>query len=198
MSEKKPHYFLFVTGDHGESGESLWKFVLQPVEGDSKMVVSDREPEAVGERLELLALVRGLEALDQPSRVTLVTESRYVSRGVQYGLEEWRENAWMWERFGCLVPIKDRDLWQRVDQALKFHRLECRTWRVDAAHSSAAAAAAVSDAPRPHSPRVRRAAQSRPGWSQRIAAAVGSWRPRWATRPTGWVNAGSVGNLGAV
>ena len=75
----------------------------------------------------------GLEALEQPSRVTLITASKYVSRGLADGLQDWRENDWQWENHGAMVPIKNRDLWQRLDRALAFHRLECRAWRVDSA-----------------------------------------------------------------
>jgi hypothetical protein len=85
-----------------------------------------------GERLELLAVVRGLEALDGPARVTLVTRSRYVSRGIRFGITEWRANEWQWERFGRVVPVKDHDLWQRVDRALLFHRVECQSWQFEA------------------------------------------------------------------
>ena len=75
--------------------------------------------------------VRGLEALEQPSRVTVVTPSRYVSRGFLFGLEEWRENGWRWERFGEMTAIKNRDLWQRIDRAMQYHQVECRVWRFD-------------------------------------------------------------------
>jgi hypothetical protein len=49
-------------------------------------------------------------------------------------LETWRNSGWQWERFGKLAPIKNRDLWQRVDRALKFHAVECRRYRLDGAH----------------------------------------------------------------
>lgn len=42
-----------------------------------------------------------------------------------------RERDWCWERFGQLVPVKHLDLWRRIDQALKFHQVECRKWRPD-------------------------------------------------------------------
>jgi hypothetical protein len=97
------------------------------------MVISDEEATACGERLELLAVVRGLEALDGPARVTLVTKSRYVSRGLRFGMAEWRVNDWQWERFGRVVPVKDHDLWQRVDRALLFHQVECQAWQFETA-----------------------------------------------------------------
>ena len=103
----------------------------------------------------------GLEALEQPSRVTLVTSSRYVSRGLRFGLEEWRSNGWRWERDGRPVPIKNGDLWQRVDWALKFHRVRCRSWRIDAAECFAGGEPAVVE---------RRPSPSRSLLGQRLAS----------------------------
>jgi ribonuclease HI len=109
--------------------DGRWRLVLAWPEGDRQEVIADREPRVRGERLELLAAVRALEALDEPSHVTLFTSSRYVAQGICYGLEEWRDNAWCWERYGELTPINHRDLWQRIDRALQFHTVECRTSR---------------------------------------------------------------------
>ena len=138
MPTPSPHYLLFSESrrDHAQCNPSVaqWRFVLEAVDGSSKMEVQDKEPQLVsGERLDLLAVVRGLEALDQPSRVTLVTPSRYVSRGFRHGLQDWRENGFQWERFGQMAPIKNGDLWKRIDRALRFHQVECRTWRFDTA-----------------------------------------------------------------
>ncbi len=136
MSAPEPHFLLYSASapadPDGEPGD--WRFVLESIDGSSKLEIVDTEPDVRGERLELLAVVRGLEALDEPARVTLVTPSRYVSRGISYGLNDWRENGWNWERHGEMVPVKDRDLWQRVDRALEFHRVECRQWRLDGPH----------------------------------------------------------------
>jgi ribonuclease HI len=91
----------------------------------------DREVGAEGERLALLAVIRGLEALDQPSRVTLLTTNRQVARGLRHALHAWKANDWHWERYGRWVPIKNADLWRRVDRALLFHEVECRCVAVD-------------------------------------------------------------------
>ncbi len=137
MSVPSPHFLLFSEshsrGERGPRGD--WRFVLQAIDGSTKLEVEEAEPEIRGERLELLAVVRGLEALEQPSRVTLVTPSRYVSRGLAYGLPDWRENGWQWELHGAMVPVKNHDLWQRLDRALEFHRVECRAWRFDVAEA---------------------------------------------------------------
>jgi hypothetical protein len=51
-----------------------------------------------------------------------------VARGIRRELGYWRDRRWRWERFGQLVPIRDHDLWQRIDRALEFHDLSCVGW----------------------------------------------------------------------
>jgi ribonuclease HI len=137
MNIPTPHFFLFSQANR-ENERDEWSFVLKAADGSAILKVADAEPDAHGERLELLAVVRGLEALEQPSRVTLVTPSRYVKRGISYGLPEWGRNGWKWEHFGEMVPVKNRDLWQRLDRALKIHRIQGAHFRVDAAHAGEA------------------------------------------------------------
>jgi len=120
-----PHFLLYSDASASNCGAPRWKFVLQSIGCDDQFAAGDVEPGTPIARLELLAVVRGLEAIDQPSRVTLVTPSRYVARGIRRELNQWRDRSWHWERFGKLVPIRDRDLWQRVDRALTFHKVEC-------------------------------------------------------------------------
>lgn len=137
-----PHFVLFSrtgkqTSDHGLHGGS-WYFRLESTDGLTRLEASDTESDSSRERLELLAVIRGLEALDQPSRVTLVTTSRQVSRAIRQGLEYWRIRDWKWERFGEKVPMKNADLWKRVDCALQIHDVRCRTLRFDSAHEQLA------------------------------------------------------------
>lgn len=110
------------------------------------MDIADQEPATGGERLELLAVVRGLEALAEPAQVTLVTPSRYVTNGLTYGLDEWRTNGWTWEAFGRMVPVKNDDLWRRLDRALEVHQVHCRRFRIDSAHATTTAAHATAAA----------------------------------------------------
>jgi len=137
MSVPTPHFLLFSeanskTGKETGKQQGQWRFVLEDIHGQSTLEASDTEPDAHGERLELLAVVRGLEALNEPAQVTLVTGSKYVSRGFRNGLPKWEENNWRWERYGHMVPVKNGDLWQRIHQALQYHQVNCRTWRFDA------------------------------------------------------------------
>jgi ribonuclease HI len=123
------HYLLFSEAALDAPQGGTWRFVLEPVGEGESFSASDFEEVECAERLELLALVRGLEALDHPSKVTLVTKSRYVSRGLKRGISDWRLNDWHWERFGRVVLVRDHDLWRRVDRALHFHLVDCRLWQ---------------------------------------------------------------------
>lgn len=133
----KPHYLLFCEGNAGpafgfpQDDASRWRFVLENVESGHKVEAWDYEEILHPDRISLMAVIRGLEALDQPSKVTLVTTNRYVARGLQYGLTEWRENDFCWEHFGSIQPIRNQDLWRRVDVALRFHEVTCRWMAYD-------------------------------------------------------------------
>ena len=109
-----------------ERAAGQWRFILRRPGGETSLEAADHEEGASEERLELLAVVRGLESLDQPSRVTLVTGRRNVQYGLEGGLAEWRQNDWQWERFGKMSPVKNRDLWQRIDRLLEIHSVDCR------------------------------------------------------------------------
>jgi ribonuclease HI len=139
MNNPRPHYMLVAETRRNE-GAGSWRFALRPADGSAGVEVADVEPDVWGERLELLTVVRALESLDQPSRVTLVGCTRYVEQGILYGLVEWQENDWRWEYFGQMTPVRDADLWQRMDRALDFHRVECGRRRFDAGHSFLAVA----------------------------------------------------------
>lgn len=133
MNGSTPHYLLFSqTSRCSKSGR--WRFALRTADGSEQFEATDVEPGTRGERLDLLTVVRALESLDQPSRVTLVGCNPYIRRGVQYGLPQWRVNGWRWEFFGQLVPVKNGDLWQRMERLLQFHRVEYRSRRLDPPH----------------------------------------------------------------
>ena len=138
MSVPAPHFRLYpqsfrrrakaaaTTEANRDEAAGRWRFVLESVGGDVCLEAADDEAETSAERLELLAIVRGLEALDQPSRVTLFTDRRSIAYGFRFGLAVWRDNDWQWERYGRMTDVKDADLWRRIDQALAIHDVQCR------------------------------------------------------------------------
>ncbi|MEM7561298.1 MAG: RNase H family protein [Planctomycetota bacterium] len=144
VANANPHFLLFCdaqcspyqSSPESDSGElrGKWHFILErldSVESDLRLEAADTEPVETQERAALLSVVRGLEALEQPSKVTLVTTSRYVSRGLRYGLNSWRDSGYKWERFGVQTPIRNADLWQRIDQALAYHGVQCKLLQGD-------------------------------------------------------------------
>lgn len=144
MVESKPHFLLFCSAHVSRHGAAdcepvggTWHFVLERIDAEFRLEAADTERVQPRDRLALLAVVRGLEALEQPSQVTLVTTSRYVSRGLRYGLNEWRESGYSWEHFGMQKPVRNADLWQRVDGALAFHSVACRLLESTLAESEA-------------------------------------------------------------
>jgi len=105
-----------------------WRFELSEPGEAYCLEVSDFEPQMGYEHCSLLAVLRGLEALDRRAEVTLFTTSRYVQQGLRYGLPQWREAGWKWEHFDRMVSIKHLDLWKRIDHVLDFHSLRAVHW----------------------------------------------------------------------
>ena len=173
MSVRAPHFLLFSSARHvrppHENNAGQWHFVIRAHDGSTALEASDAESEVSRDRLELLAIVRGLEALDQPSSVTIITSSRYIQRGLLHGLVNWRENGWQWERFGQLAPVKNADLWRRIDHAMSFHAVRCRVVEVARNEAPATTTEVAVPSARPS------AAAARPGLRQRAGQAVETW-----------------------
>lgn len=83
--------------------------------------VSGGEPLTTNNRMELLAAIRGLEALTKPCRVKLHTDSTYVRDGITRWIHKWRQNGW---RTSDKKPVKNADLWQELVDAIEPHRVE--------------------------------------------------------------------------
>lgn len=124
-----------------------WHFCLETPEGETVLDVREKEL-ADPNRLALLAVVRGLEAIEGNGWVTLVSTSRYVIRGLRDSLHRWRENGFVWEQFGRIAPIQNADLWRRVDHALGFHQVNaCLLSATQVSGQPPATATAGPDAP---------------------------------------------------
>ena len=111
----------------GNPGPGGWGALLVARDGDR--VVRERElkggePLTTNNRMELLAAIHALEALERPSALTVVTDSAYVKGGITQWLRSWKRSGW---RTSTRKPVKNEDLWRRLDEARGRHDVDW-TW----------------------------------------------------------------------
>ncbi len=116
--------YLLVCGATSRSlTEGEWQFSLETNTGELVLEASDRDGGDLN-RLSVMAALRGLEAIDGASSVTLLSNNRYLIRSLTDSLPRWRRNQFAWEHFGRRIDVQHADLWRRVDRALSIHRVE--------------------------------------------------------------------------
>ncbi len=103
--------------------DGRWRFSIETTAGAPVLEAADEEPGDLN-RLTLLAAVRGLEAIDGPASVILLSTNRYLIRSLADSLPRWRVNDFAWEHFGRVIDIQHADLWRRIDRAVRIHRVE--------------------------------------------------------------------------
>lgn len=103
----------------GNPGPGGWG-VLMRWNGHEKEL-SGGEPETTNNRMEMTAVIKGLEALKKESRVALYTDSKYVKQGVEEWLAGWKARGW---KTAAKKPVKNQDLWERIDSLLAVHEVE--------------------------------------------------------------------------
>ncbi len=117
-----PNVLLYVSGGCLRNpGPGGWAYILENSAEYGRFSRAESRSRLTGARAELMAVIRGLERLDFASRVTVVTASEYVVRGIEEWLPRWRRNDW---RFRNGKKPKNRALWYRLDALLKFHEVE--------------------------------------------------------------------------
>lgn len=109
----------------GNPGPGGWGVLLQAVENGTvikERELSGGEAETTNNRMELLAAITALETLAKPSALTIITDSAYVKNGVTGWIHGWKRNGW---KTSAKKPVKNVDLWQRLDTAQQRHQV---TW----------------------------------------------------------------------
>ena len=107
----------------GNPGPGGWGALLVARRGGA--VVKERElsggeAQTTNNRMELMAAIAALEALGRPAEVELVTDSSYLRDGITRWLQGWKRNGW---RTAAKQPVKNEDLWRRLDAAAARHRV---------------------------------------------------------------------------
>ena len=115
----QPEVELFTDGAcSGNPGPGGWAAILRM--GDKERELSGGDPATTNNKMELMAVISGLEALKRPCVVRLYTDSRYVLDGATKWIRGWKKNGW---RTADKTPVKNVDLWQRLDAAGVPHRI---------------------------------------------------------------------------
>ena len=121
-----PDIYAYTDGAcSGNPGPGGWGALLQAMDGDT--VVKEKELQGgeantTNNRMELLAAINALESLARPSALTVVTDSNYVKNGITGWIHGWKKNGW---KNAAKKPVKNAELWQRLDEAQRRHQV---TW----------------------------------------------------------------------
>ena len=111
----------------GNPGPGGWGAIL--LYGDKEKELFGGEPETTNNRMELMAAIVALETLNAPCQVVLTTDSKYVMDGITQWMANWKKRGWKtaWKQ-----PVKNVDLWQRLDAAVQRHEID---WQWVKGHS---------------------------------------------------------------
>jgi ribonuclease HI len=114
----------------GNPGPGGWAALLRA--GTREKALVGAEAMTTNNRMELMAAIAGIEALKRACSVDLTTDSQYVRRGVEEWMPRWKANGW---KTSDKQPVKNRDLWERLDAALASHDVRWHWVKGHAGHA---------------------------------------------------------------
>ena len=113
----------------GNPGPGGWAALLR-YNGHEKEL-SGGLPDTTNNQMELMAAIRGLEALTRPVSVTIVTDSKYVMSGITSWMAGWKRNGW---KTAAKKPVANQELWQALDAACQQHQVKWEWVKGHAGH----------------------------------------------------------------
>jgi len=113
----------------GNPGPGGWGTIMR-WKGTEKEL-SGGELDTTNNRMELMAAIQGLENLKRPMHVVLTTDSTYVKDGITKWIINWKKNGW---KTAAKKPVKNADLWQRLDEAVSIHEVHWKWVKGHAGH----------------------------------------------------------------
>ncbi|MBM3597089.1 MAG: ribonuclease HI [Alphaproteobacteria bacterium] len=130
MSEKSRAVEIFTDGAcSGNPGPGGWAAILRY--GGTEREISGAEAPTTNNRMELMAAIKALETLTRPVDVQLYTDSQYLRLGITTWIRDWKRRNW---KTADKKPVKNVDLWQRLETALAQHRIRWHWVRGHAGH----------------------------------------------------------------
>ena len=128
--EVMPQIVIYTDGAcSGNPGPGGWGAILMA--GGHRKEISGGEAPTTNNRMELMAAIAALEALKKPSKVTLFTASKYVQNGIGAWIHGWKKNGW---KTADKKPVKNAELWQRLDEARRRHQIDWQWVKGHAGH----------------------------------------------------------------
>jgi len=128
----RPTVELFTDGAcSGNPGPGGWAYILRHPVSSAEVERAGSERATTNNRMELMAVIRGLEALTRPSVVELYSDSQYVLKGMDEWLPQWKARGW---RTAAKKPVKNVELWQRLDELQSTHQIRFHWVRGHAGH----------------------------------------------------------------
>ena len=113
----------------GNPGPGGWGALLRCNGREKELYGGERE--TTNNRMELAAVIAGLEALKRPCRVVVFTDSQYVKKGISEWIHNWKKRGW---KTASKEPVKNADLWQALDTSAQRHEIEWRWVKGHAGH----------------------------------------------------------------
>lgn len=121
----QPEVLLFTDGAcSGNPGPGGWACILKHPKTGTVKEFSGYERETTNNRMELMAVIQGLGKLSRSAYIELFTDSEYVRKGMLEWMAGWKKNGWKRREKGKLLPIKNADLWQQLDELQAKHELK--------------------------------------------------------------------------
>lgn len=114
----------------GNPGPGGWAAILR--HGGNKRELSGSAPETTNNRMEMTAVLEGLSALQEPCRITIEIDSEYVKKGITEWMAGWKRRGW---KTAAKQPVKNQDLWRKLDEAVAGHDIEWRWVKGHADHA---------------------------------------------------------------
>ncbi len=107
----------------GNPGPGGWAFILRCDKTGKELERADGEPESTNNKMELTAVIRGLEVLKEPCEVTLYADSTYVLQGMKSWMAGWKSRGWKRKEGNKLAEVKNVDLWKQLDKLIQTHKI---------------------------------------------------------------------------
>lgn len=119
MTQNEPVQMFTDGACRGNPGPGGWGVVLRYGDNERQLFGGDRE--TTNNRMELLAVIEGLSVLKRPCEISITSDSTYVLKGIQEWLQNWKKRGW---KTASKKPVKNIDLWQRLDALIEPHTIE--------------------------------------------------------------------------